>query len=79
MKKVILIFYYKLFSQCLLKVYISKPFWLHVLYNPFINFACKVFFVTSKPRNQAYFCGKHGQNKGYGWSTKCWPKLCLLE
>ena len=90
MKKVILLFYYKLFSQCLLKIYILKPLWLHVLYNPFINFACQVFllpvnletrpiFVTSKPRNQAYFCGKHDPNKVYGWLTKCWPKLCLLE
>ena len=46
MKKVILLFYYKLFSQCLLKIYILKPLWLHVLYNPFINFACQVFLLT---------------------------------
>ena len=45
----------------------------------FINFACQVFFVTSRPRNQAYFCGKHGPKKVYGWSKKCWPKLCLLK
>ena len=55
MKKVILLFYYKLFSQCLLKIYILKPLWLHVLYNPFINFACQVFLLPLNPETRPIF------------------------